>query len=205
MRKTLIALSLVVAAAGIARAQVAAEKIPADVIAQITPFATAVLQTQFPDPPVKVDVNAEKVVGYHVKEMVGIVALPDKNLTGKAIEEAGEKEVPVAIIATKSLSIEEKGEVVTGDKLAVADFNGAIKLPVFFVSVKGKGDERTLQVYSKGGTAVASIPLKKQAGNAEMPVDIKLANIDLEKKKLDATLSLGGSYETNLKLGVIPD
>ena len=205
MRKSLIALSLAVATAGVVHAQVAAEKIPADFLAQFAPFAIALLQQQFPNPPVKVDVSAEKALGYHVKEQVGVVVLPDKNLTGKAIEEAADKEIPAAVIATKSLSLEEKGELIGSDKLAVADFNGQIKIPVFFVSVKGKGEERTLEIYSKEGKPLVSVPLKKQAGDAEAPVDVKLTNIDLEKKKLDATISLGGAYETSLKLGVLPE
>ena len=47
------------------------------------------------------------------------------------------------------------------------------------------------------------MPVKKQAGDANMPMAIKLTNIDLEKKKLDVTVSLGGAYESTLKLAYI--
>src|SRR6187549_3157909 len=106
MRKALIVFSLVLIAGGGARAAaVDAEPIPPDFLQQFTPFAIQLIQSQFPNAPVKVDPAAEKTVGYHVKEMVGLVAMPDKNLTCKAIDEAGDKEIPVAWIATKSLCV----------------------------------------------------------------------------------------------------
>lgn len=205
MRKSALCLSLAAvlcAGAGVARAAeaVAAEAIPADFIQQFAPFAIQLIQQQFPDPPVKVEPRPDKALGFHVKEMLGVVLMPDKNLTAEAIEKAGEKEVPVCVLSTKSLTIEGKDAVVGADKVAVADFNGMFKIPVFFLAVKAKGEERTLEIYSKNGTAVSSVPLKKQAGDAEQPVALKLTNIDLEKKKMDATFSLGGAYEGTLKL-----
>jgi hypothetical protein len=204
MRKQLIGISmLLIAAAGVVRAEIAAEAIPANLIAQFGPFAVGLIQQQFPDPPVKVDPIAEKAVGYHVKEAYAVMVMPDKNLTAKVVEEAGEKEVPVGVLATRALSVQEKDAVVSGDRLAVADFNGQIKLPVFFLSVKSKGADRELEVYSKEGKPLLSVPLKKQAGDAELPLNVRLSNIDAEKKKLDATLSLGGTYEGTLNLGAV--
>jgi hypothetical protein len=204
MRKTLIGVSLALAAAvGIARAEVAAEAIPADFIQQFVQLAAPLLQQQFPNPPVKVDINGDKTTGYHVQEMVGLVVMPDKNVSAKAVEEAADKEVPVALIATKSLSVEDNGQAVNGDKLAQADVAGMFKLPVFFVSVKAKGEDRTLEIYSKENTAVASVPLKKQAGDASVPVGLKLTNIDLPNKKMDATISVAGAYEGTVKLAVV--
>lgn len=204
MRKRLIGIPLLlIAAAGVVRAEVAAEAIPPDFLAQFSPFAVALIQQQFPDPPVKIDPAADKAVGYHVKEMFGVVAMPDKNLSAKAVEEAGEKEVPVGVIATRALSLQEKDAVVNGDRLAVADFNGMFKIPVFFLSVKSKGAERELEVYSKNGKPVLTVPLKKQSSDAATPLNIRLTNIDAEKRKLDATVSLGGAYEGTLNLGAV--
>src|SRR5687767_8195794 len=191
MRRRFFCLSLAAALGagwGVARAAdaVAAEAIPADFIAQFAPFAVQLIQQQFPEPPVKVDPRPDKAQGYHVKEMVGVVMMPDKNLTAEAIDKATDKEVPVAVLATKSLTLEDKDAAGIGaDKIAVADFNGMFKIPVFFMAVKAKGEERTLEIYSKNGAALASAPLKKQPGNADLPVALKLTNIDLAKKKLD--------------------
>ena len=66
------------------------------------------IQQQFPEPPVKVDPRPDKAQGYHVKEMVGVVMMPDKNLSAEAIDKATDKEVPVAVLATKSLTLEDK-------------------------------------------------------------------------------------------------
>src|SRR5687767_1212973 len=111
MRKPILALSLaVLALAGSARAEVAAEAIPADILAQIVPFAVQAIQQQFPDPPVKVDPLGEKAVGYHVQEKVGVLAIPDRNLTAKAVEEMTDKDVPVALFSTLRLTLQDKDQ-----------------------------------------------------------------------------------------------
>lgn len=203
MRKVAVVLSLVLLACGTARAAVMAEPIPAELLQQIATFAVPLIQQQFPNPPVTVDPQADKAVGVHVQEMVGVFVLPDKNITAKAVEGAGEKSVPVAILATKSLSFMDKETVIGADKVAVADFNGMFKLPVFFLAVKGSGDDRTLQVFSKDGKPLVTTPLKKQAGDAAVSVGVKMANIDLEKKQADMTVSLNGAYEGTLRMGFV--
>jgi hypothetical protein len=188
---------------GVAWAAVSAEEIPPEQVQLLAPFAIQLLQEKIPNPPIKVDPEPTKALGYHVQQKVAAVAMPDKALTARVIEEAGEKDVPVAILATRSLSVEEKEDVVVpSERLATVDI-AQIKLPVFFLSVKGKGDERTLQVYSKDGTPLTTVPLKKQSGDTAVPLAMKLTNIDLEKKRLDLVFSLTGTYETTLKLGYV--
>lgn len=186
--------------AGVARAEVNAEAIPADYIQQFAPLAVGLFQQQFPNPPVKVDPDAEKAQGYHMKEKIGALVFPDKNVTAKAIDEVKEQEVPVGILATLSLTLEAKGRTVPAEELAVADLNGQLKLPVFFLAVKAEGENKMLTVYSKDGKALTTSMLKKQAGDAKQSVGLKLSNIDLENKRLDANVSLGGAYEGTLKL-----
>ncbi|MGV3723664.1 MAG: hypothetical protein ACO1SX_22430 [Actinomycetota bacterium] len=136
MRKTLIALTVATAAvAGVARAETIAEAIPAEILGQYGLIAVLVIQQQFPNPPVKIDPAADRAVGYHVQQKAGVVAMPDRNLTLKSIEEATDKEVPVGVIATQSLSLQEKDSVIKADRLAVADLYGQIKLPLFFLAV----------------------------------------------------------------------
>ena len=203
-RKKLIGIAAVlVLAAGVARADVEAMAISPDYLAQVAPLAILLIQQQFPNAPVKVDPAADKAVGYHVEQKVGVVAMPDKNFSAKSIDEAGEKEVPVGVIATLSLSVQDKDTVISGDRLAVADLNGMAKLPLFFLAAHAKGADRVLEVYSKDGKPLVSIPLKKQASDAAMPLNVKLTNIKIEDKKLDATLILGGAYEGTLNLGVL--
>src|SRR5687767_7045464 len=118
MRRPLIILSMAVAVAGGARAAVNAEAIPADFLQQFVPFAIQLIQQQFPNAPVKVDPAAEKSVGYHVQEMVGVVLMPDKNLSAKVVDEAGEKDVPVGWLATKSLAVGDKDGAINKEKVA---------------------------------------------------------------------------------------
>lgn len=200
MRKPVLVLTATLLAAGIARAEVAAEAIPADILAQLVPFAVQAIQTQFPQPPVKVDPQNEKAVGYHVQEKVGILVIPDRNLSAKAVDEAADKDVPVALLSTLRLTISDNDQPVAGDKLALVTVSEALKLPVFFLAVQGHGGERVLNVYSKDGKPVASAPLKKQSGDAATAVAMKMTNVDLENKKADLTVSLGGAYEGTLKL-----
>jgi hypothetical protein len=190
-------------AAGVARAEVSADAIPADVLGQLVPFAIQAIQAQFPEPPVKIEAQGEKAVGYHVQEKVGVMAIPDKNLTVKAVEEATDKDVPVALFSTLRLTISEKDQPVQGDRLALVTVGNALKLPIFFLAVQKKGEERVLNVYSKDGKPVSTVPLKKQAGDAAVPVALKLTNIDLENKKTDLTVSLSGAYEGTLKLAYL--
>ena len=90
MRKVALALSLALLACGTARAAVSAEPIPAELLQQIATFAVPLIQQQFPNPPVAVEPQADKAVGVHVQEMVGVFVMPDKNLTAKSVEGAGE-------------------------------------------------------------------------------------------------------------------
>jgi len=200
--KVSLAAAAVLGAAGMVRAELMAEPIPADLIQQVAPIAVQLLQAQIPNPPVKVEPQVEKAIGYHVQQLVGAVVVPDKNLTSKAIEETREKSVPAGILLTRALSLEEKEQVIGGDKLAVADFQGQLKLPIFFLSVKADGENRVLEVYGKDGKPLASAPLKKEEGDKPSQVAMKFTNINLEKKRLDATVTLSG-YQSTLKLGYI--
>ena len=205
MRKVILGVSLgLLVVGGVARAEVTAMPIPADIIQNFVPLAVQLIQAQFKEPPVKVDVSTDHVVGYHVNQMVGLLVLPDKNFTAKTITDAGDKDVPVAVLATKSLSLQDRDTVVNGDRLAVAGLNGAIKIPVFFVAVKAQGADRVLDVYSKDGSKpILTVPVKKQTAETTQPIDMKFSNIDLEKKRLDVTLNLGGSYESTFKMGFL--
>jgi hypothetical protein len=201
MRKKLIAISLAaVALGGIARAEVVAQAIPAEAIMQYGNLAILLIQAQFPNPPVKVDPSPEHCTGYHVDQKIAVVAMPDRNLTQKILDELADKEIPAGVLATKSLSIIDKDAIINGERLAVANVNDQLKLPLFFLAVKAKGAERTLEVYSKDGKAIVSAPLKKQEGKSEQLIGVKLSNIDLEAKKLDVTVSLAG-YDGTLKFG----
>jgi hypothetical protein len=191
------------AAAGIARAEITAEAIPQNTLKEIAPLAVQMIAEKLPQPPLKVDPDAGKVVGYHVGEALAVVAMPDRNLTAKLIQDVGEKDLPAAIIATKSLGPVTRDVTVAADKVAFVDFNGTIKIPVFYVAVKGKGDERSLALYSKDGTAVGTAPLKKVTGDAGAPIGLKLTNFNEEKKQLDLVVTLNGAYEGTLRMGFL--
>jgi hypothetical protein len=206
MKKSLIALGLIagLAAGAVRAADVEAEAIPAEFIQQFAPIATLLFQQQFPNPPIKVDPNAEKALGYHVKESVAALAIPDKALNEAALKDAKDKDVPVGVVTCKSLSLlaKDKDETLPADKVAVLDIQGQIKLAVFFLAVQAEGENRVLRIYSKDvKEPVAIVPLKKMAGDANNPIGMKLTNVDPEKKRADMTLNLGGAYEGTVKLG----
>lgn len=186
--------------ASAARAEDAVEAIPKDYIQQFAPLAVGLFQAQFPNPPVKVEPNAEKALGYHIKEKVGALVFPDKNLSPKTIDEAGEQDVPVAILTTLALTLEMQDKVVPVEELAVADLNGQLKLPVFFLAVKTVGADKVLTIYSKDGKPLGTAILKKQASDTDLILGLKLSNIAENNQKLDATLTIGGAYESTLKL-----
>ena len=203
MKKLVLGLSAaVLLGAGIARAEVMAQDIPPDFIAQFAPLAVPLIEKQFPNPPVKVTADSSKISGWHVMEKMGFVVMPDKALTTKAVEDAGDKETPVAMFATLSLAVQKGEAALPASDQAVAEVQGTFKIPVYFVSVKKKGDERELEIYSKPEKAVLSVPLKKAAAPAgDAAIVAKASNIDLEKKKMDVTVNVGG-YEGTFKLAV---
>ncbi len=206
MKKSLIALGLMVGltAGAVRAANVDPEEIPAEFIQQFAPIATLLFQQQFPEPPVKVDPNAEKALGYHVKQEVAALAIPDRALTEVAVNDAKEKDVPVGVLTAKSLSLlaKDKDETLPNDKLAIMDIQGQVKLAVFFLAVQADGENKVLRIYGKDTKEpVAIVPLKKMAGDATKPIAMKLSNIDTEKKRAEMTLSLGGAYEGTMKLG----
>jgi len=204
MRKTLIAAAVAAATiAGVARAEVIADAIPAEFLGAYGLIAVQVIQAQFPNPPVKVEPAPDRAVGFHVQQKAGVVAMPDKNFTLKSIEEATDKDVPVGVIATQALSLMEKDGVIKADRLAVADLMGQAKLPLFFLAVKAKGEDRVLEVYSKDGKSLLTAPLKKLKSEGDVALGVKLINIDLEGKKMDATVSLANAYEATLHLGML--
>lgn len=205
MKKSLIALGLIVGlTAGVRAANVEPEEIPAEFIQQFAPIATLLFQQQFPEPPVKVDPNAEKALGYHVKQEVAALAIPDKLLTEAVINDAKDKDVPVGVVTCKSLSLlaKDKDETVPNDKLALLDIQGQIKLSILFLAVQADGENKVLRIYGKDlKEPVATVPLKKMAGDATKPIAMKMTNVDPEKKRAEMTLSLGGAYEGTMKMG----
>lgn len=196
--------AVLLGAAGVAWAQAAAEPLPPEHVKMFAPLAIALIQEQFPEPPVKVEPQPELTQGYHVRQEIGVVMIPDKNLTAEAVEQAGEKEVPVGILATKSLSLEDRDAVIGEDRIAVANFNDLLKIPVFYLTTKGAGDARSLEVYSKTGKPLVSVPLKKVEKNGDAALSFKLTNIDVEKKKLDVNLNVGGTYEGTVRMAHLP-
>jgi hypothetical protein len=203
MRLLISSLSLALAAGfAAAWAGATAEEVPPEQIQVYAPLAIQNAQAQFPNPPVKVDHDLQKVTGYHVQEKVGVFLFPDKNLSAKAAAEAGEKGIPVGVLVTKDLSLSDNGTAVPADRLAILEFGGAVKLPLFFLSLVGKGEERLLEVFSKDGKALAQVPLKKLETPIDSSLRQKLTNIDLEKKQVDVELTVGGSYFTTLHLAV---
>lgn len=197
-----VPVSLLLLTAGIAWAQVVAEPIPKDALQLYAPIASQLIQTQFPNPPVKVDVDPSKAVGMHFQEKYGVFAMPDKTLTAESVSGAAEGGTPVGILATKDLAVADGAGSVQPDKISIADLNGMVKLPVFFLSVRSKGEERMLDVFSKDMKPLVTTPVKKVEGAAAAGISLKLMNIDLEKKTADAIVGLGGSYEATVRLGI---
>jgi hypothetical protein len=195
----LTALALAAAGAGAARAQVTAEAIPLELVRQYAPFLVLVIQQQFPEPPVKLEPNAEKIQAFHIQENAGVVLLPDRKLTLDVLNEDDEREVPLGICCTRLLTVEHADKAVTGPRLAVADL-GEIKFPVLYLTASKRGDQRLLKVYSRDGTPIAEVPLTRSENTGPEMLGVKLTNIDLEKKKLDAVFTLGNGYQGTLKL-----
>lgn len=204
MRKSgLVLIGALSLAAGVVAAEVAVEAVPAEQLQLYAPIAAQLIQQQFPNPPVKVDVDTTKAQGYHIKEKVGMFLLPDKAVTADALKTAGDKGVPIGILVTKDLSVQEKDAPAPPTRIAIADLNGQVKLPVFYVTVKAKGDERFAEVFSKDEKPLATIPLKKIEAAGDTLVSLKLQNVDEEKKQLDAVLTLAGGHEFTLRMGTI--
>ncbi|MBM3458333.1 MAG: hypothetical protein FJX77_07355 [Armatimonadetes bacterium] len=204
MARTWVAISLgLLAAVGVARAEVMAEALPAEQIQLYAPIAKQLIQEQFPNPPIKVDSDPARTFGYHVQEKIGVFVMPDRAISPAAVKDPGDKSVPVALLVTKDLSIREKDTPVPPTRLAVADLNGQIKLPVFYVAVRAQGDDRIVDVYSREAKPLASIAAKKLAAAPDEPVGLKLSGVDLEKKQANAILTVAGGYEATLPLGVI--
>lgn len=201
----LASLTMLGLVAGVARAAVEAEAIPEDFIKQFAPIAVQLMQQQFPTPPVKVDLDADKTQGMHVPDSLGVVLIPDRTLTEKTVAEAKDKKAPVAALIMRALSVEKEGAAVAADKVALLDVMGTFKLPTFFLDVKGDKEEgRTLELYSKkDDEPVVTAPLTKKEGETKSTLTVKLTNIDPEKKKADAILRFPGGYEASVKLAFV--
>ena len=208
MRKALVLSSAaVLIGCGIARAADSAtpQMIPPDFIQLFAPIAVQTIQAQFPNPPVKLEPVPEKTVGYHIESQVAVVAMPDKNLTDKTLDELADKEVPVALFVTKDLTLQDKTAALAKEKVALADVDGKIKIPVFYLVAKKTGEDRSLLIYSKENKPVATVALKKPEGDAAKPaadappVALKLTDIDLEKKTMSVTVSVEGGYQSTVK------
>jgi hypothetical protein len=192
-------------AAGVARAAVEAEPIPDDFIKQFGLHTVQLFKEQFPTPPVKVDLDADKIQGVHVPDTMAVAVMPDKGLGEKTVAESKDKKAPLGVLLTMALSVEKDGVVVSGDKLATLEVVGLGKAPTFFMDVKGDKEEgRTLELFSKkSDEPVLTMPLTKKDGASKSALTVKLTNIDPEKKKAEAVFSVPGGYEANVKLGFV--
>lgn len=198
-RLTLCCLVFLAAAAAWA-AQQAPERLASDEIGQLAGPLQNGIEERIQNPPVAVAINADQAFGFKANGMPVMVVLPDKNLTAAAVEGAGEKPVPVGIIATHDISVIVKDKPVPFDQLNVLEF-GDVKVPIFFVAVRKKGDDRVLEVYSKEKTPLATVTLKPATAD-KAALAVAFENLNAEKKQADLVLTLGGAYRGTVRIGM---
>jgi hypothetical protein len=132
------------------------------------------------------------------------VALPVKGLAAKTIEEAGEKPVPVGVIALRNIAFVADGKKLTLDQVPTIDpGNGQPKGAVLFFAVRKQGNDRVLEVYGLGEKPLGRATLAKTAtaDAAAKPIGMKLVGIDKNAGHADVAVILGGAYQGTLQFG----
>lgn len=205
MRRALMSwgVALLVIAAGVAAAQIEVEALPDDVVRKAAMRLGEMVAKAFPDPALKIVGGAEKAVGYRGEGVI-VIMLPDRGFTSKTIEEAGAQAAPVGWIALRGLAPVVQGKTIPLSGLATVQPDGNGKeVAVLFLGVRKEGENRVLDLYSRGAKPLYQARLThKEAGNtAPRPLEAKFANLDRAAMQVDLVVALGGTYQATLRMG----
>jgi len=214
MKRLILLLALLAAATTVARTAAVYEAIPSEDLKAFAPLAIPIIRGQVPNPPVKVDPDPERAVGFHSNKEFAIVMMPDRALTAERFRSSLER-IPVGLIVTRALSVIPDGTDRPADLagLAALDLNEQFKLPVFFLTARQEGEALALEVFSKDATPLQSVPLRlapelAAVGAPALPAidraTLAAMTSNADDTRAVARIRLPGGYQAEVSLGRLP-
>ena len=166
-----------------------------------------IIQGQFPDPPVTVDADTDHPMGFHQAKAAAIVFLPDRGLNMDRLRNAV-KPVPVGLLLTVGLSVIPAGAEKPAplDEIAAVEVTEELKLPVFYLAARKQDDGLMLDVFSKNGKALLSVPVTK-ANTEEKPASrarLTITDFDEKTQRAKARVIFPDASQAEIPLGFLP-
>ena len=148
-----------------------------------------------------VDADATKAAGLKAGSDGGLVAIPDRKLTGSSFKGTGAAAMPVGQLWMRNLVPVVNGNAPDAEKLrplSVPDKEGDVKVDAFLLGVlQGDAQVPQLGIFGKGGEAVMKVPLiKTNAAANEIP--IALAGYKEGEKTGMLVMTFFGSYKADI-------
>jgi hypothetical protein len=195
-RNSLLALALAAALGSSLHAQ---EKILLEEGQRVARKLTASIAT-ISDAPFAVDADVDKPQGIKAQG-VGLLALPDRKLTIKTLNEAGAAIVPVGELWTLKVSVAADGKAPASERLrlvTVTDEEKSREVQLYFLgAAKSEQGKLELIVFAKDREPLLRVPLAQLAG-AKQEYPIEVAGQKKDDTSATLFLRLFGEYEAQL-------
>jgi hypothetical protein len=151
--------------------------------------------------PIKIDANPDKSSGLKLDE-VGVLIIPDKNVTEAALKNAGKDIVPLGQLWFRKLTFVLKDQPLPGDKLRKITFNSDGQDHEVVLSLLGvrkkNGTDLELVVYGPGKEPLAVYAVKNADIRQDLPIEMEAMPGDNDRGVL--TLNIAGKYQVQMTL-----
>lgn len=178
--------------------------VPGDQVQKFAPAAVSLVGRQIPNPPLKVDAWIEKAQAFYAGK-AAVALVPDKSLSGKVFDAAGERPVPLGLAVLTNAALGDGEHSIDPGRLAsVGLFGVSAKFSVFFLAARRRDDgDLDLVVFSKDPTPVLTTPLKNSTDSPTAPLTLKFEPSP-EGAGAGMTLQLAGGHEATLQVTQTP-
>jgi len=193
--KTLLILAA--ATAALTATSAPPEKITSEQIQKIAPKllepAGRISGAQF-----KIDPDSDKGDGLKGGE-VGVVVLPDRNLTAEKLEKAGSEIIPLGQLYLKGVVPAKNGKPADNDRmhiLMIEDKGETHRIWLCLLGARKNGDKLELVLYGSEKAPLSQVALRKVESAQDLPIEVSGEKQDDESASL--TLNILGKYKATL-------
>ena len=205
LNKTLLFLLLqLVLATGVASAQ---EKLPSEKVQKAVRLITAAV-SDLKDPQIKLDLDSPKSTGIKGSNNIGLIAIPDKQLTADALAKVGTNLVPVGQLWLRGIAMYSKGEILRGDKLrnvTVRDNDKEARLQLYLLGARRSDQGMELVIFAMDKKPLLVVSLEPAESAGEFPIEVTGKG---EKGKKDSAMlivNLVGKYRASISIRELKD
>ncbi len=146
----------------------------------------------------KIEPDASKSTGFKASN-VGMMLVPDKNLTEEALDLIGKEPLPLGQLWLRNIAPARNGKVTPPSKLrpiTITADNREHHVTLYLLGVRKNAETLELVVYGKEKEPLLALPLKKAPASHQLPIEVSAEK--KEEKAGELTFNVLGRYQATL-------